>query len=232
MRERSPDLLGKGCEKVITTVFWDWNGTLVADVPLVVRVNNEVFRRHGLRQTDAEEYRRLFRFPVKDYYAEMGVSETQFYQIAQEWSQAYHAQFPGTPLTPHAMETVTRLKAAGLRQVILSASRETLLLEQLAQYPELAACFDQALGLGDIYASSKVERGVQYLAQAGLKGSEAVFLGDTLHDAETASAMGCACLLISGGHQTDEMLGRAGVPVMPSLRAAGEWILEMRGHEA
>lgn len=217
---------------MITTVFWDWNGTLVADVPLVVRVNNEVLRRHGLRQTDAAEYRRLFRFPVKEYYADMGVPEAQFCEIAQEWSQAYHAQFPGTPLTPCALETAVRLKNAGLRQVILSASRETLLREQLAQYPALAECFDQVLGLGDIYAVSKVERGVQYLAQAGLRGAEAVFLGDTLHDAETARAMGCACLLISGGHQTDETLERAGVPVMPSLREAGEWILEMRGHEA
>ena len=42
--------------------------------PLVVRINNEVFARHGIRQTNAEEYRRLFRFPVQDYYRDMGVS--------------------------------------------------------------------------------------------------------------------------------------------------------------
>ena len=47
---------------MISTVFWDWNGTLVADVPLVVRVNNQVFANHGFRFTDEEEYRRLFAF--------------------------------------------------------------------------------------------------------------------------------------------------------------------------
>ena len=72
---------------MLKTVFWDWNGTTVADVPLVVRINNEVFARHGIRQTNAEEYRRLFRFPVQDYYRDMGVSDEMFYAIADEWSR-------------------------------------------------------------------------------------------------------------------------------------------------
>lgn len=70
--------------------------------------------------------------------------------------------------------------------VILSASKETLLLEQLAQYPELDGCFDRVMGLTDIYAVSKVQRGVDFLREAGIPGDEAVFLGDTLHDAEVA----------------------------------------------
>ena len=82
------------------------------------------------------------------------------------------------------------------------------------------------MGLSDIYAISKVQMGVDYMKRSGLSPEEAVFLGDTLHDAETAHAMGCACLLISGGHQPDATLRAAGVPVLPSLREAGDWILE------
>ena len=213
---------------MIQTVFWDWNGTTVADVPLVVRVNNEVFARHGIRATDAEEYRRLFRFPVQDYYRDMGVTDEEFAALAHEWSEGYHQNFPGTPLTPYAAETAHRLHDAGVRQVILSASQDRLLHEQLAQYPELADCFDEVMGLKDIYAVSKVQMGVDYMRKLGIPGSDAVFLGDTLHDAETAKAMGCACLLISGGHQLDETLRQAGVPVLPSLREAGDWIMERR----
>lgn len=211
---------------MITTVFWDWNGTLVADVPLVVRVNNQVFARHGFRLTDEAEYRRLFCFPVKDYYEKMGVSQEMYYRIAGEWSREYHEQFPGTPLTPHAAETVRRLHDAGLRMVILSASKETLLLEQLAQYPELTGCFDRVLGLTDIYAVSKVQRGVDFLRESGIPGSQAVLLGDTLHDAEVARAMDCHCLLIAGGHQTEETLRTSGATVLPTLREAGDWILK------
>ena len=47
------------------TILWDWNGTLLSDVPLVVKINNEVFARHGYRLTSEEEYRRIFRFGTK-----------------------------------------------------------------------------------------------------------------------------------------------------------------------
>ena len=57
------------------TILWDWNGTLLSDVPLVVKINNEVFARHGYRLTSEEEYRRIFRFPVKDYYTDIGVTD-------------------------------------------------------------------------------------------------------------------------------------------------------------
>ena len=191
-------------------MFWDWNGTLVADVPLVVRVNNQVFANHGFRLTDEEEYRRLFCFPVKDYYEKMGVSEADYYRIAGEWSQAYHQQFPGTPLSPHAAETVRRLHDAGLRMVILSASKETLLLEQLAQYPELDGCFDRVMGLTDIYAVSKVQRGVDFLREAGIPGDEAVFLGDTLHDAEVARAMALGARVLTGADLSVSVTGLAG----------------------
>ena len=110
--------------------------------------------------------------------------------------------------------------------VILSASKETLLLEQLAQYPELTGCFDRVLGLTDIYAVSKVQRGVDFLRESGIPGSQAVLLGDTLHDAEVARAMDCHCLLIAGGHQTEETLRTSGATVLPTLREAGDWILK------
>ena len=47
---------------MIDRIIWDWNGTLLSDVPLVVKINNEVFARHGYRLTSEEEYRRIFRF--------------------------------------------------------------------------------------------------------------------------------------------------------------------------
>ena len=68
------------------TILWDWNGTLLSDVPLVVKINNEVFARHGYRLTSEEEYRRIFRFPVKDYYTDIGVTDEDFPLVAKEWN--------------------------------------------------------------------------------------------------------------------------------------------------
>jgi len=180
------------------TILWDWNGTLLSDVPLVVRINNEVFARHGYRLTSEEEYRRIFRFPVKDYYTDIGVTDEDFPLVAKEWNEGFH-------------------------QAIISASQVDQLRAQVVKFPELDGMFDDILGLGDVYAVSKVQLAKDYLSRKGYDPADTVFLGDTSHDAEVARAIGCRCLLISGGHQCDAVLRQVpGVEVLPSLRAAAD----------
>ena len=46
-------------------------------------------------------------------------------------------------------------------------------------------------------------------------------IGDTLHDAEVARAMGTRCMLVARGHHSRETLLTAGVPVADTLLDAG-----------
>ena len=186
------------------TILWDWNGTLLSDVPLVVKINNEVFARHGYRLTSEEEYRRIFRFPVKDYYTDIGVTDEDFPLVAKEWNEGYVANFH-------------------LAQLHQTAAEADQLRAQVVKFPELNGMFDDILGLGDVYAVSKVQLAKDYLSRKGYDPADTVFLGDTSHDAEVARAIGCRCLLISGGHQCDAVLRQVpGVEVLPSLRAAAD----------
>lgn len=191
------------------TIFWDWNGTIVDDVDLVVKVNNMIFPRYGYRDTSVDEYRRIFRFPVREYYYALGVSEKDFPVIAREWNELYVRNFREARLTEGVVETLRRFKAAGFRQIILSASHIDQLTEQLASYTELQGLFDDVLGLHDVYAVSKVQLARDYLERTGLDPKQAAFVGDTTHDAEVAEAIGCRCFLRSGGHQVDEVLQQA-----------------------
>ena len=96
---------------------------------------------------------------------------------------------------------------------------------QVAQFP-IGHYFQAALGLSHIYATSKVDLAKGFLQDHGVDPKKAIFLGDTLHDAEVAQAIGCACLLIEGGHQARPTLLEAGVPVFENLQAAKEYILQ------
>lgn len=200
------------------TVFWDWNGTMVADVAHVVDINNRVFAAHGYPPTSEEIYRRLFRFPVREYYLAQGVPEADYPQIAREWNAGYVAGFDRVPLAPGVAEAVARFHAAGFRQVILSASQVDQLRAQVKRFPELDGAFDEILGIADVYAASKVSLAHDYLARHALDPKDAVFLGDTDHDAEVARAIGCRCYLISGGHQCREVMERSGAPVLERLQ--------------
>ena len=203
------------------TILWDWDGTLVADVPHVVRMNNQTLARFGYRPTSEAAYRAQFRHPVQDYYRDLGVTDEDFPKIAAAWNRAYVDGFDCVPLSPGAAQAVRSFREAGYRQVIISASQVDQLRAQVERFPALRGMFDEVLGLDNQLAVSKVHLAVAYLKRTGDKPEDCVFLGDTTHDAETAGAIGCRCFLIEGGHQERSVLETAkNATVLPSLMDA------------
>lgn len=192
------------------TILWDWNGTLVADVPHVVEMNNRTLEQFGYRHTSEAEYRARFRHPVHEYYYDLGVTPEDFPRIAEVWNKAYVDGFDRVPLAPGVADAVRRFRSAGFRQVIISASQVDQLRGQVAHFPELHGMFDEVLGLSDQLAVSKVHLATDFLARTGLRPDDCVFIGDTTHDAETAAAIGCRCYLVEGGHQERSVLETAG----------------------
>jgi phosphoglycolate phosphatase len=210
----------------VRQVLWDWNGTLLDDLRYAIDVRNRIFPLFGLPTIDTlEEYYRQFTFPVKLYYERAGVADENFDQVAHAWMDEYVRGQEGIPLHQDAVDTVHRLRNEGLRQVVLSASKLEILRRQLACYPALDGCFDEVLGLSDIYARSKEALGCAYLERCGIPAGESVMLGDTLHDADVARAMGTQCILVAKGHQSRSRLEEAGVPVCGSLTEAAALIL-------
>ena len=53
-------------------------------------------------------------------------------------------------------------------------------------------------------------------------------LGDTLHDAEVARAIGANCILIARGHQSRTTLETSGFPVVDSLTQAADRVLNQK----
>ena len=206
-------------------ILWDWNGTLLDDVQLCVDALNRLLARFGYSQRyDHEQYRAIFGFPVQDYYARAGFDFTRhsFDELAVSFMADYIPASEACPLMDGAREVLETFRTAGLHQVILSASPITTLEHQVAERG-VASYFDRLLGLGDIYAKSKVDLGLRYLREAGFDPHRAV--GDSTHDFEVAQALGVHCVLQSGGHQPPEVLRRTGAPVVPGLREAAERIV-------
>ncbi len=212
--------------KPVRQVLWDWNGTLLDDLQYAIGVRNRVFPLFGLPTIDSlEDYYSQFTFPVRLYYERAGVTDANFVQVANAWMDEYVRGCREIPLHEDAASVVHALKAAGIRQVVLSASKLDILSQQLSYYPELDGCFDSVLGLSDIYARSKEAIGCAYLERCGIPAQDCVMLGDTLHDADVARAMGARCILVARGHQSWAVLEKAGVPVCGSLREAATLLM-------
>ena len=211
---------------MIRQILWDWNGTLLDDLAYGISVRNRTFPAFGLPCIQSlEEYYAQFTFPIRLYYERAGVTDENFVAVAHAWMDEYVRGFAGVPLHGDARRVLERFATAGLRQTVLSASKRDMLEEQIARFA-IRDTFHAVLGLDNIYAGSKEEIGRRYLQSCGIAPDETCLIGDTLHDAEVAHAIGAQCILVPRGHQSRETLLGAGVPLADTLMDAADLILK------
>ena len=199
-------------------VIWDWNGTLLDDMGVCINVMNRVLGRRGLPELDGERYREIFGFPVRDYYEQLGFDFTAepFERISFEFIGEYREESLRASLREGCIPVLNHVRARGIRQVILSASQKEDLIRQAGHFGTLGY-FDELLGLDNCHAASKIELGREWLKTSGISPKEALLIGDTRHDFETAAELGCDCILLTCGHQSGERLSGLGVPLIGSL---------------
>ncbi len=200
-------------------VVWDWNGTLLNDAWLCVEVMDGVLRTRGLPALTPERYASLFDFPVRDYYVRLGFdfARDPFEVVGAEFIRIYESRRLECGLQAGAHETIEALYTAGVDQSVLSAYRHDT-LDELLRHFGLRDRFEHVVGGDDIYAFGKREQGLALLRRIGLPGRDVLVVGDTVHDAEVAAAMGADCRLIPCGHQSRDKLAATGAPVVDSLR--------------
>lgn len=207
-------------------ILWDWNGTLLNDLDFVVELSNKLFGMYGLNGFEtAEDYQKIFRFPVKEYYRDMGITDEMFPAAAKVWADWYGMGCCQCDLREDAQGAVDAFHKAGCFQGVLSASNQGQLDIHLNAHPRLLEKFQAVKGLQDIYAVSKVALGKALMKEQNLNPLETCLIGDTLHDAQVATELRCGCVLVSGGHQSKALLASSGRPVVDSLMQAVQYIL-------
>ena len=188
-------------------IIWDWNGTLLNDVDYCRRIINRILVENELPKLSLEKYREIFTFPVQDYYKEAGLdfSKTSFEILGKDFIDEYETKKLTCSLHDNAAEVLLSINKAGIGQSVLSAYLHENLVNILNHY-NLTQYFENIIGLDNIYAGSKTHLGLTLVEQLNLPKDEILFIGDTLHDAEVAEAMGVNCILIANGHQVKEKL--------------------------
>ena len=200
-------------------VIWDWNGTLLDDVDVCIAIINESLRKRDLPPVTRPTYLDLFEFPVINYYRHLGFdfARESFEEIGMEFIRAYQTGMFTCSLHSGALEILTAVQAAGKRQFILSALESASLTKVIGHF-HLERFFTDTRGLDNHYAAGKVGLGKALLGDHAHDPGKAVMIGDTLHDLETAQAMGISCLLSSAGHNSADRLRKSGAPVIASLK--------------
>jgi phosphoglycolate phosphatase len=200
-------------------VIWDWNGTLINDVWLVVEIMNKMLKKRHLPGIDSKKYKEIFDFPVTKYYLKLGFdfSNEAFEELSDEFISEYYQRFNECKLFNEVEEVLKKIKDRGVPQSILSASKEDVLIEKIKHYG-IDKYFCSIIGLENHYAESKVDKGKKWIAKLNLSPQNVLLIGDTIHDYDVSKHMGCDCLLVANGHHSYKKLANLGVDVISTLK--------------
>ncbi len=201
-------------------LIWDWNGTLLDDLHVVVAATNASLASLGGAPVTADEHRRDFCRPVPLYYSRVlgrVIDHQEFVALDRVFHTTYARELAACPLSPGAVEA---LAAWSGTQSLLSMWFHDELVPTVRRYG-LDRYFRRIDGLRAVVGGGeKAPHLAAHLAALGLPGAECVMIGDSVDDLDAARSVGAACVLYAGGFTDPERLIATGGPVARTLAEA------------
>ena len=181
-------------------LIFDWSGTLVDDLGPVIEATNAVLGKYEIAALDREGFRRAFRLPYREFYAEL-LPDVSLEELEAHFRPAFDAAVTPVTVLPHAREKLEWCAAIGIRCFVLT-SMDTLAFERQMDDFNLRHHFEAT------YSGVLDKREIihQILATHGLVPAETAFVGDMTHDVETARHGGISSIAVLTGYNHAEIL--------------------------
>ena len=209
-------------------IFWDFNGTIIDDVGNALQCVNDMLERKGRQPITLDDYYTYVETPIIGFYRHiLPPDELDFQDISRQYHSDYARHINETGLAEGAYELLHKLKAMGVHQYIITANILSE-AEELIEKFGISACFDKILGAENTLAESKIDRAKAFFKELNINRNDAILIGDTLHDLETANALGIDCVLVSYGHQGRRLLEEHNAFTVNSLKDVEKILFDNR----
>jgi phosphoglycolate phosphatase-like HAD superfamily hydrolase/8-oxo-dGTP pyrophosphatase MutT (NUDIX family) len=181
-------------------LIFDWSGTLVDDLGPVIEATNAVLANYQIAGLDREAFRRVFRLPYREFYAEL-LPQIPLEELEAHFRPAFAAAVTPVTVLPHAREKLEWCSALGIRVFVLT-SMDTLAFERQMDDFGLRHHFEAT------YSGVLDKREIihQILQTHRLIPAETAFVGDMTHDVETARHGGISSIAVLTGYNHAETL--------------------------
>jgi len=178
------------------TLLLDWSGTLVDDFTPTVYATNQVFKKYGLEQWDAERFRQDFYLPYPQFYEEV-LPDVPLEELEVVFRQSFVECPQPVTLLEHSRAFLEWASKEGIQLIILSSMDQGNLEEQAKRFG-VYDYFDA------IYAGvlNKCETIPEIMATHGLEPEKTGFVGDMVHDIHAAQAVGVNAVAVLTGYDS------------------------------
>jgi phosphoglycolate phosphatase-like HAD superfamily hydrolase len=188
---------------MIRNVLLDWSGTLADDLGSVLEATNKIFAEYGRDPLDLEQFRSHFRLPFSEFYAEL-LPEATLEGLEELYERFFHGMNDRIDLLPGAREFLDFCRETGRRTFLLSSIKTSHFTIQ-AERNGVASYFEVAY----TEVMDKRSKIREILKTHQLDPSETMFVGDMVHDIETAKHGGVLDVAVLSGFDRLEKLAAA-----------------------
>lgn len=205
-------------------VVWDWNGTLLDDLSVVIEASNVGLRQFGVGPLDEDLYRDHFTRPVRAFYDSLfgrPITDEGWASLNETFHAEYMARADRARLTHDAVEALDAVSGEPGRQSLLSMSPQDW-LEGIVSRKGLTERFSLISGLSGETGGLKAAHMKEHMEALGVKPASVVVIGDTPDDATAARHVGARVVLYDGGSHHLPVLQQTDAPVAHSLVEAVE----------
>jgi phosphoglycolate phosphatase-like HAD superfamily hydrolase len=205
-------------------IVWDWNGTLLDDLAVVISAANASLAMFGVGPIDENGYRDHFTRPVRAFYDSLfgrPVSDAEWEGLNDRFHDEYFAHADTATLTPDTLEALSAVEDRGWGQSLLSMSPQSW-LERIVGARGVAGRFTLIDGLSGETGGLKAQHMAEHVEALGVDPARTFVVGDTPDDAMAARHVGAHVVLYDGGSHHLPHLEVTGAPIAHSLLEAVE----------
>jgi phosphoglycolate phosphatase-like HAD superfamily hydrolase len=203
---------------------WDWNGTLLDDLEIVIEAANVGLSEYGVEPLDEDRYRDHFTRPVRAFYDSLfgrPVTDEEWQRLNDVFHLEYMARADAAELTADAIDALDAAGNGPGGQSLLSMSPQEW-LEGIVARKGVIERFSLVTGLSGETGGLKASHMGEHLTALGLDPHRTIVIGDTPDDAEAALHVGARVVLYDGGSHHLPVLQQTDAPVAHSLVEAVE----------
>lgn len=177
-----------------SAILWDFDGTLVDSLAIVLAIFNEIAIRDGYRPiTDAESARQHSSIELlRDH----GVSLLRVPSLMHDILSSMNRRMADIRLFPGIAETLRELSARNVRMGIVSSNSEANIRKCLAANG-VDHCFDFVVGASRLFGKAGSIR--RTLRSRSIDPNSALYIGDEVRDIHAARRVGIDIAAVAWG---------------------------------
>ena len=215
--------------KTYKAVVFDMDGTILNTIEDLTDATNHALAVYGLPQVTVEQERYFVGnglYTTAKRAVPEGTSDELVQKVYEELVSYYrsHSEVKTGPYEG-IVETIKRIREAGIKTAVVSNKADFAVQSLVEKY--FAGCFDEAMGETKGYALKPAPDMVEeILNRLGVSKEEAVYVGDSNVDLQTAENSDMDCIAVSWGFRGREKLEEYGAKVIVDTPAQIEEILK------